>query len=227
MKLHISIVLLLCLFIQGCSENSNRSEVNASQKQIGGELAKTESVNIEKSDVVPTSQKNTDPDPINLSKNEPKTLREFFSILPEKYFNLEGCDRKSDGNCDKARAEYIKNFLEIEDAKNGYWKSGCDGAQSCLTMALFKRPDSNYLVHILTEFESGEESYFLDYKNGNWSDIGSKIVPEYSSKNIYVPPRMGTKVDVYQKDTTEPHYSQRGKKLYELLWKDGKFSIKK
>jgi hypothetical protein len=159
--------------------------------------------------------------------NQPKTLREFFALLPPKYFTLEGCEPSKDKNCDKARAEYIKTFLEVEDTKNGFWKSGCDGAQSCLTFALFKRPDSSYIVHILTEFEMGEDSYFLEYKAGKWSDIGANIIPEYSAKNTYVPPQKGTTVEVFTKNFPGPDFSERGAKIYDLVWKDGTFSIKK
>lgn len=159
--------------------------------------------------------------------NQPRTVRDFFNLLPQKYFTLEGCEPKTDKNCEKARKEYVKTFLEIEDTKNGYWKSGCDGGQSCLTMALFKRPDATYIVHILTEFETDENSYFLEYKGGKWSDISAKAVPEYSTKNTYVPPREGTTVEVFKKNFPEPSYSERGEKIYDLVWNAGKFSIKK
>ena len=159
--------------------------------------------------------------------NQPKTVRDFFNLLPQKYFTLEGCEPKTDKNCSKARKDYLKTFLEVEDTANGYWKSGCDGAQSCLTMALFKRPDSTYIVHLLTEFEMGEDSYFLEYKGGKWSDIGAKVIPNYSTKNTYLPPRKGTTIEVFKKNFSEPNVSERGEKIYELIWKSGKFSIKK
>jgi hypothetical protein len=158
---------------------------------------------------------------------QPRTVRDFFNLLPQKYFTLEGCEPAKDKNCERARRQYVKTFLEVEDTPNGYWKSGCDGAQSCLTMALFKRPDATYIVHVLTEHEGGEDSYFLEYKNGKWSDIGASVVPEYSRKNTYVPPRQGTTVEVFKKNFPEPEYSERGAKIYDLQWKDGKFSIKK
>ena len=171
------------------------------------------------------SDQNTAKGLTETQKAHPKSVRDFFNILPEKYFFLEGCEKETDKNCDRAREEYVKNYLEVEDTKNGYWKSGCDGAQSCLTMTLFKRPDGTYIVHLLTEFESGEESYFLDYSKGKWTDIGLEVVPEYNSKLIYVPPRIGTEVTVYEKDFTEPQFAERGKKIYRLRWKNGKFSI--
>ncbi len=159
--------------------------------------------------------------PVNASG--PRTVREFFNLLPAKYFTLEGCEPSNDKNCDKARADYVKNYLEIEDAKNGYWKSGCDGGQSCLEMAIFRRPDGNYTVLVKTEAEMSEESWFLEYSVGKWSDIGAKVVPGFSTKNIYVPPRVGTSVEVFKKNFPEPEFSERGEKLYVLDWKDGKF----
>jgi hypothetical protein len=68
-----------------------------------------------------------------------------------------------------------------------------------------------------------EESWFLEYSNGNWTDIGARIVPGYSTKHIYIPPRIGTSVEVYGKRFPEPDYSERGERLYALDWKDGKF----
>jgi hypothetical protein len=153
----------------------------------------------------------------------PRSIREFFNLLPAKYFTLEGCEPAKDKNCDRARAEYVKTFLEIEDRENGYWKSGCDGGQSCLEMAIFKRPDGNYTVLVMTAAEMTEESWFLEYSGGKWTDIGAKIVPDFSTKNIYVPPRVGTSVEVYKKNFPEPDFSERGEKLYILDWKDGRF----
>lgn len=166
--------------------------------------------------------------PVCLAQSKhPKTVRDFFNLLPQEYFALEGCTRSSDKNCEKARREYVKNFLEIEDTANGYWKSSCDGAQSCLRMALFKRPGAGYIVAVHTLNELEETNYFLEYINGKWFDISSKVVPEFSSKNIYELPRYGTTVKVFKKEFPEPSYSERGSKIYELEWKNGKFSIRR
>jgi hypothetical protein len=64
------------------------------------------------------------------SSSGPKTVRDFFELLPDEYFLLEGCDRQTDNDCKEARREYLKNFTEIEDIRNGYFKGGCDGAQA-------------------------------------------------------------------------------------------------
>lgn len=162
--------------------------------------------------------------------NEPGTIREYFALLPEKYFALEGCDRATDANCDRARAEYLKNFTIVEDAANGYLKTGCDGAQSCLVMALFKRPDGTYLVGVNTVFEMGDDYYFLDYRDGKWRDVSAEVVPEFSRRRMYELPRYGTIVKVFAKKIIEetPDYmvSEKGAPLYDLEWKNGKFTKK-
>jgi len=158
---------------------------------------------------------------------QPRTVRDFFNLLPQKYFLLEGCEPQKDKNCDKARKEYVKKYLEIEDTANGFWKSGCDGAQSCLQMALFKRPDTGYIVAVQTLDEMEETNYFLEYKNGKWFDISAQVIPEFSNKNIYELPRKGTTIEVFKKNFPEPNYSERGAKIYDLEWKGGKFTIKK
>jgi hypothetical protein len=160
----------------------------------------------------------------------PKNVRDFFMLLPEKYFVLEGCEREKDRDCKKAREEYLKTFGEV-DIANGYIKGGCDGAQACMEMAIFKRPNGTYLVGLATEAEMMNDFYFLDYKNGAWSDVSNSAVPEFSKKNMYVLPRHGTTVQVFAKKIVEKgddyETSERGAKLYDLEWKDGKFAKKR
>lgn len=164
------------------------------------------------------------------SKN-PKTVRDFFMLLPQNYFTLEGCQPAKDRNCKKARNDYLKTFTEVEDTANGYFKGGCDGAQSCLEMALFKRPDNSYIVGLAVFAEMMNDYYFLEYKNGSWSDVSAKVVPKYSKKNMYELPRKGTTIEVFAKKITDTgdnyEISEKGAKLYDLEWKNGKFTVKK
>lgn len=165
----------------------------------------------------------------------PKTVRDFFNLLPQKYFTLEGCFPAKDKGCEKARREYIQNFLEIEDTANGYWKSGCDGAQSCLEMTLFKRLNGTYIVAVYTAAEMMNNYYFLEYRNGQWFDVSKQIVPQFSKKNMYELPHYGTTVKVFAKKIIESsskpgeeyEVSEKGAKLYELVWKDGKFTVQR
>jgi hypothetical protein len=164
----------------------------------------------------------------NVQTKQPKTVRDYFNLLPQKYFTLEGCvDKPTKENCEKARERYLKSFLEIEDTANGYMKGGCDGAQSCFTMALFKRRNGIYIVGLNKAFEGGEETHFLEYANGKWKDIGAQIIPEYSKYKTYELPRRGTTLAVYELKGVEEGINERGEKLYDLVWQTGKFNIKK
>lgn len=161
----------------------------------------------------------------------PRTIRDFFMLLPETYFVLESCEKEKDKDCRKAKLDYLKTFTQIEDTANGYLKGGCDGAQSCIEMTIFKRPDQTYLVAVATESEMIIDQHFLDYKEGKWTDVAAQTIPQYSKKNIYELPRQGTTVKVFAKKVTEKgddyEIAEKGAKLYDLIWKDGKFSIKK
>jgi hypothetical protein len=163
--------------------------------------------------------------------NLPKTIRDFFMLLPEKYFTLEACDPLKDKGCRKAKIDYLKVFGEVEDTKNGYLKGGCDGAQSCLEMALFKQPDDSYIIGLAVFQEMMNDFYFLEYKNDVWTDVSAQIVPQFSKKNMYKFPRYGTTVKVFAKKIIEANddyeISEKGAKLYDLDWKDGKFTVKK
>lgn len=163
---------------------------------------------------------------------QPRTVRDFFNLLPQKYFPLEGCaDDPTERNCERARREYIKTFLKVEDTANGYWESGCDGAQSCLTMALFKRPDGTYIVALTVSREMQDDNYFLEYRNGKWFNVATQIIPGYSRKNWYELPRQGTTVQVFGRKVLERgrdyEITEKGAKLYAMEWRNGKFTIKR
>ena len=169
--------------------------------------------------------------PMAAAADKPKNIRDFFMLLPEKYFVLEGCERAKDKDCQKAKIDYLKAFTEVEDTANGYLKGGCDGGQSCLEMAIFKHPDGSYLVAVATSAEMMNDYYFLDYANGSWTDVSSSVVPQFSKKNMYELPRQGTTVKVFAKRVIEKgddyNVSDKGEKLYDLEWKNSKFEIKK
>lgn len=167
--------------------------------------------------------------PSSARTGQPKTVREFFELLPQKYFTLEGCvDHPTKNNCDRARAEYLKRYLEVEDRANGYMRGGCDGAQSCFHMALFRRPGGTYVVGLTTSFEAMESSFFLEYAGGSWRDVGRQVVPEYGEDKVYELPRHGTTIGVYEnRKVAGEDYRERGHKLYNLAWKNGSFMIER
>ena len=84
----------------------------------------------------------------------PKTVREFFMALPERYFSIECCSDVR-GGFKKRKAAYLERNLNVEDTSNGYLSGHGDAAQDGFVMALFKRPNGTYLVGLYTFGEGG------------------------------------------------------------------------
>ena|ERR1043165_7714688 len=162
---------------------------------------------------------------VNAQRHEPRTVREYFMALPSKYFSIDCCasDTKPYG---KAKADYLTRYLDVEDTANGYLSGDGDAAQEGFVMALFKRADGSYLIGFYTHGEGGVEdtpwTVFLNYRNGKWSDVSRQVVTGYNKfKYIYELPRTGTTVSVFKKNEMGDGY--KGKKLYDLEWKNGRF----
>lgn len=161
---------------------------------------------------------------VSAQSKQPKTVRDFFLALPDKYFSLDCCMTMPHA---KQKPEYLKRYLKTEDTANGYLAAYGDAAQEGMVMALFKRPNGTYLIGFYTYGEGGAEdtpwTVFLDYKNGKWTDISRSTVANYDkSKYIYELPRNGTTIEVFSKDENGPDW-YKGKKLHDLAWKNGKF----
>lgn len=163
---------------------------------------------------------------------QPKTVRDFFNILPEEYFEIGCCGVHDEPDLEKAHATYLETFLEVDDPANGYLEGRGHAGQGGIKMALFKRPDGTYLVGVDTHTVLTEDNYFLEYRNGRWYDVSAKVVPQFSKNKMYIMPRYGTKIEVFAKNVIEKldedqFIYEQGAKLYDLVWKNGKFTIKK
>lgn len=156
-------------------------------------------------------------------KSTPKTVRDFFMLLPEKYFEV-GC-------CEDTKESYLKAYLDVEDTANGYMKGGAEAGQGGFEMALFKRPNGDYLIGLYSFGEMWDDFYFLEYRGGKWFDVSKKVIPDYGKYRWYELPRNGTTVKVYRKTLLEEEegvtVGERQEKLYDLEWKNGKFVINK
>lgn len=160
----------------------------------------------------------------------PTTVREFFMLLPADYFPLEEWNGKAQ-TLAAAKRKYLKTLLKVEDNRNGYMEGDGDGAQMGLKMALFKRPGGGYLIGLHLFGEGENRNHFLEYSGaGKWSDVTRKVIPQYSSNNLYEIPRYGTTVQVFAKifpEPESPELSEKGQKLYDLVWKVGTFTVTK
>jgi hypothetical protein len=153
----------------------------------------------------------------NQQSKEPKTILDFARLLPEKYLYVS----KEQFN------EKVENGNIEFDIKNGYLRFQ-DSAEDDETITLFKKPDNTYIVGIsitiqCEEIEPGTVTYcstlyFLEYKQNKWMEVTNNILPvKYNEKCEYTLPKIGTTIIV----------QQYGERIYELVWKNGKFLLKK
>src|SRR5215204_6097011 len=122
---------------------------------------------------------------VDAQKKQPKTVREYFMLLPQSYFAIESCNTNVVKNCQPFKIEYLNGFLKVEDTLNGYLEGDGDGAQEHFKMALFKKPNGAHIVGLYVLGESGEKYYFLEYKNRRWANVSKSIIPNYRRSNIY------------------------------------------
>ena len=226
----ISLILLFSIVFIGCStENRDRASGKTQGEKVGPDKRDLNS------DEPANDAGGADTRAGDFDAGEPalkpKTVTEFFNLLPEQYFSIEICNKTTDKNCINAKSQYLERYKTIEDIKNGYLEAGGDGAQATFKMAIFRRPDGSYLVG-LNVFGETENSYrFLDFDNGSWEDVSIEVIPEFSNTNIYELPRKGTTIQVFAKRIIEQRenfeISEKGEKIYELEWKEGEFRIKR
>lgn len=216
-------LLILSGIAVACKTNAARDEtanvnVNAAKTNAENSNAKTETATVEKTPAKQTSETNA---------KEPKTPREFFMLLPERYFRLEAVGDKSK-TAKQAKEEFLKTRLEVEDNENGYLRAYADGAQPGIVIALFKHPGGGYLVGIEVVGDGENANHFLEYADGKWSDVAARIVPDYGANKFYNLPRYGTTIEVYKRlPEQEAGDGEQGAKLYNLVWKEGKFTVQK
>lgn len=158
----------------------------------------------------------------------PKTVRDYFRLIPSDYFSISCCD----GNVN----EFVKKYVTVEDNKNLYLKGEDteeDQKYSGLVLKIFPNPKGKTIVGLYSHSINWSDYYFLELRSGKLVNV-SKTIPQYSLNNIYEFPRTGMTIGVYQKKFDSPkkilnadNGVSRGKKLYDLVWQNGKFTVKK
>ena len=162
-------------------------------------------------------------------RSNPRTVRDYFMLLPEKYFYLEMCLEENRKKCRSIRETYLERFLEVHDKKNGYLKAGGDGAQDRITMRMFK-VNRKFPLFIVYSWGAEHDSYyFLEYRNRKWFNISKTKVVRYKKRYIYEIPRAGSTIPVIDQTEYDPAFGRgnRGNKLYDLVWNGQKFLIRR
>ena len=166
---------------------------------------------------------------IHGQQQPPTKVKDYFLLLPERFFYIESCDRKSDVGCRRAKLDFLKQFLAVEDNTNAYLEANGDGSQESIKMTLFSRPNASPLIGLNVYGEWGGKYYFLVFSKGKWIDVSRQLVPLYRKSNVYKIPRYGTTVAVFEREQYDSNIQQglEGKQLYSLKWRKGRFHIVK
>ncbi len=107
------------------------------------------------------------------AQKPPKTVVDFFLLLPHKYFELEP-------DTPRQRLDWLRRNLGTVDVPHGYLRMPGDGAQISLTVCLFKRTDGSYLAAVgSNDTDDGVSGSFVDY-----------LLPRYGT-TIHVKTRAG------------------------------------
>jgi hypothetical protein len=109
MKLLI-VLMLACFSLNACAGTTADGVKQAENSNISDAKIETNAA-----ENVPVKSIANNSETAESQTKQPKTVRDFFNILPQKYFLLEGCEPAKDKNCERARREYVKTFLETED----------------------------------------------------------------------------------------------------------------
>lgn len=141
----------------------------------------------------------------------PRTVVDYYMLLPEKHF--EDPD---------TRRELLHGGSAIVDIRNGYIHTWGDGAQPALDVCLFKRPNGSYLVAVGNNYP-GDPTWepslvFYAYQGGRMVDVTATTLPRRFNKSLgYELPRYGTTIKVV---------TEAGKRVYDLVWANGRFNVK-
>lgn len=145
------------------------------------------------------------------------TVKDYFMLLPDEYMVIP-----------KDRREQIIHYeLGTIDVKNGFLSCN-DSAESEVIVAIFKKPDGSHLIAVSYDGEGFDEQKqdivpiftlnFLRYENGKWQDVTKDTLPlAFDSHLRYKLPRYGTTIEVTNRE---------GRKQYDLVWSNGKFTVK-
>ena len=149
---------------------------------------------------------------LNPTWQEPKTVLDYYLLLPDKYFEANE-EQRVKWMLDPKRGAVV-------DIKNGYIFAPGDGAQASVYVCLFKRSAGSPLIAVKTHEPDTDQFTYLDffeYKRGTLVEVKEDVLPVRINKEFkYKMPRYGRSIEVRD---------QRGRKIYNLTWTGRRFRI--
>ena len=153
--------------------------------------------------------------PVAAQSPEPKTVADFFRIVPDRYI---GFDR-----------DFREGLLRHErrgaviDIPNGYISWDASDNPEEFEFAIFRKSNGKYLVAIDIDYDSDYPDagrlLLLSYEREKWRDVTRTMLPvRYDKRLIYKLPREGRTIQVTNQD---------GRRVYSLTWANDRFTLKR
>lgn len=145
----------------------------------------------------------------------PKTVADFFLLVPEKYFSYDLRFRE-----ELLRGQYRSATVDI---RNGYISWDASDAPDSFEFAIFRKTDGSYVVAYNDtgdDFDQPEDDLILlAYERGTWRDVTRALLPAtVDGTLVYKLPRQGKDIEVTD---------QGGRRLYTLTWANDRFRMKR
>ena len=142
-----------------------------------------------------------------------KTVVNYYYLLPDSYFEHSGSKTERKGMLSAANS--------ISDLKNDYIRVQLD-ALGTLEVAVFRYKGRDLIA--VRRYYEGCMLWFFRYQEGRWKDVTKQIMPvAFNRKYDYVLPRYGTTIQV-RRDLWPSE--NRGRKIYDLIWRKGRFQVR-
>ena len=145
--------------------------------------------------------------------DEPKTVRDFFLLVPESYV---GYDRRF-------REDVLRGQPgAVVDMRNGYISYKATDNPEAFEFAIFRKSNGKYLAAYSVAYdpdfpETTSILRLLSYEGGRWSDVTRQLLPRAFDRRLtYKLPRQGRSIVVTD---------EKGRELYTLTWANDKFNV--
>lgn len=147
----------------------------------------------------------------SISNGEPKTVVDFFLLVPEHYVGYP-----LDFRQELVRGERRGTVIDI---KNGYISWNASDNPEEFEFTIFRKNNGKYIVAFSSPGEAElfpPRFFLLSYDNGRWRDVTRQLLPvAYDKRADYKLPQRGRSIVV----------SRNWRARYRLTWKNDRFRV--
>ena len=147
------------------------------------------------------------------SSREPKTVADFFLLVPERYVGYPLDFRQQ-----LLRGERRGTVIDI---KNGYISWNASDNPEEFEFAIFRKNNGKYVVAFSSPGDPGlfpSRFFLLTYDNGKWRNVTRALLPTgYNKRFNYKLPREGRSIVV----------TSEWRERYHLTWTNDRFRVRR